>query len=192
MESNTAMPEPPARPRHKVTYEEYASWPDDGRRYEILDGEAVELSSPGRRHQETLGRLWRVIDDFFRKTSAGEAWFAPFDVVPEEHWVVQPDIVAVARENLRIVGEKAVLGVPDLLVEVLSPCTRARDRGIKREFYGRIGVRELWLVDVDERTLWQHAVREGALRETGVHRGGAAFESAAFPGLAVPLGEVWP
>jgi len=191
MESNTATPGPPARPRHKVTYEEYASWPEDGRRYEILDGEAVELSSPGRKHQEVLGRLWRVFDDYFRKTTEGKAWFAPLDVVPEEHWVVQPDIVAVARENLRIVGDKAVMGVPDLLVEVLSPSTRARDRGIKREFYGRIGVRELWLVDVDERRLWQYARQEGALREAGTRRHDERFGSVAFPGLVVALGEVW-
>jgi Uma2 family endonuclease len=186
------MPNPPARPRRKITYEEYASWPDDGRRYEILDGEAREMSAPGPDHQEVVFRLWKAIDGFLLGSRTGKAYGAPIDVVPEEHWVVQPDVLAVRRENLHIVGRKAVVGVPDLVVEVLSPGTESRDRGVKRDLYGCVGVRELWLVDVDQRVLWQFEIRTGALREVGVHRGSDRFESRAFPGLTVPLDEVWP
>jgi len=192
MEPSTAMPNPPARPRRKITYEEYASWPEEGRRYEILDGEAVEMSAPSPDHQEIVFRLWKALDGFLLGSKGGKAYGAPLDVVPEEHWVVQPDVLAIRRENLGIVGRNAVVGVPDLLVEVLSPGTESRDRGVKRDLYERVGVRELWLVDAEQRTLWQYEAQAGVLREVGVHRGSDRFGSRAFPGLTVLLDEVWP
>jgi Uma2 family endonuclease len=185
-----SMPTPPATP--KVTYEEYASWPDDGRRYEILDGEAVEVSSPGSDHQDVVPNLREQVKAFLRRNRAGRSFVAPLDVVLETHWIVQPDVLAVRRENLRIVGKKAVRGVPDLVAEVLSPNTEDRDRGIKRDLYERVGVRELWLVDVDARALWQFAREGTGFREVGVHRGDARFQSTAFPGMEIELGEVWP
>jgi Uma2 family endonuclease len=192
MEPTKGTPQPPTRPRRRITYEEYASWPEDGRRYEILDGEAVELSAPTPDHQEVLANLYVSIREFLLKTGAGKAWISPIDVVPDPHWVVQPDVIAIRRENLGVVGRKAVTGAPDLLVEVLSPSTEARDRGVKRQLYERIGVRELWLVDLEERTLEQYAAEGGALRPVARHGAAARVDSRAFPGLAVELAWVWP
>jgi len=176
---------------HRVTYREYASWPDDGKRYEILDGEVFVSPSPLRRHQRVVTRLWKFLDDHFQKTGAGEAFVAPFDVVLGRFDVVQPDVLAVSRSNEKLLEERGVFGAPDLAIEVLSPGSIRHDTVRKRALYERRGVRELWIVDPVRRTLRQYARAGTRLSPIALHRGRTLIESAAFPGLVVPLAEAW-
>jgi Uma2 family endonuclease len=176
---------------HKVTYQEYASWPDDGKRYEVLGGEVFVSPSPFRRHQRVVLRLGSLLQAWFDRTGAGEAFVSPFDVVLGRFDVVQPDVLAVSRRNMRVLRQRGVFGAPDLAVEVLSPGSIRHDTVRKHALYERRGVRELWIVDPVRRTLRQYARKGARLAPIALHRGAATFGSTAFPGLVVPLAEAW-
>lgn len=104
---------------------------------------------------------------------------------------MQPDILFVRRERLSIIGEKFVSAAPDLLVEILSPGTKMRDRKLKFRLYARFGVAELWIVDVKERSIeaFENAGRRFQLVTRYVS--GETLESKVLPKLSLPLDSVF-
>ncbi len=137
----------------KLTYHDYLRWPDDGRRYELYEGELYVIPTPFVPHQRALGKLMFLLAQFVDRNQVGEALHAPLDVVFSESTVVQPDILFISHQRRGIIGEQNISGAPDLVVEILSPSTEERDRGIKLQLYGRYGVQEYWLVDPEKRTV---------------------------------------
>jgi len=138
----------------KLTVRSYMSIPEgDDKRYELIDGELILAPSPVPQHQIIAGNLFSILDSFVRSQELGRLLYAPMDVVLSEHDVFQPDILFISKNRLRIIGDRNIQGAPDLVVEILSPSTEGRDRGIKLEQYLRYGVREYWIVDPQERTL---------------------------------------
>lgn len=137
-----------------LTYEDLELMPDDGRRYELINGEIVVSPSPNRPHQELIWRLALLINLFVRPRRLGEVILAPFDVklLDLGAWV-QPDIIFFGAERLHLLRNNEAVGAPDLVVEVLSPSTRGRDQGEKLALYAAAGVREYWLADPVARTL---------------------------------------
>ncbi len=131
----------------KLTYEDYALIPDDGRRHEILDGDHVMSPAPKTKHQRLVLRLALSLEAFVDEHGLGEVFVAPFDVLLSDHDIVQPDLVFVSDGRLGIVDEDNCKGAPDLVVEVLSSSTRRRDLIEKRRAYERFGVAEYWVVD---------------------------------------------
>ncbi|NOZ55325.1 MAG: Uma2 family endonuclease [Calditrichaeota bacterium] len=136
----------------RLTLEDYRQLPDDGKRYEILEGELAVTPAPGTKHQRIVGNLFRLLTQFLSKGPAGEVFVAPLDVVLAPHTVVQPDLLFVSEARANIIREDGIYGAPDLVVEVLSPSTAERDRGVKRRLYLHYGVREVWLMDPEART----------------------------------------
>lgn len=136
---------------HPVTYEAYAEMPDDGLRYEVLDGE-LELMSPGPStvHQVIGSSLHLLV-----QSCASEYFIliAPLDVILSRTNVVQPDLIMIHRSRADIVTIRGVEGVPDLVVEVLSPGSRKRDRQRKFQIYAKHGVPEYWIIDPVAQTL---------------------------------------
>jgi len=150
MDGEDAMPTP-TRADRRFTYDDFLLFPDDGQRHEIIDGEHYVTPSPVIRHQELVGRLYFAIAAHLEThPSIGEVFLSPLDVVFSNWDVVEPDLLFVAATQRDIIGEKNVQGAPALVIEVLSPGTRRRDQGIKRELFERTGVREYWLVDPDK------------------------------------------
>src|SRR3989442_11231153 len=150
--------------RSGLTYEGYCGLPDDGLRYEIIDGMLFAEPSPRRAHQKAVGNLFAILHAHVRAHDLGEVYVAPFDVILDPRTVVVPDLVFAARDRLDIVAERGVEGAPDLLVEVLSPGTARRDRVRKLNAYARHGVRHYWLVDPQAQTADAFALVEGAHR----------------------------
>jgi Uma2 family endonuclease len=130
-----------------TTYRDYAALPDDGKRYELYDGELIELPSPTLRHQRAIGNLYTILRGHVQLHARGEILLAPFDVILSDTTVFQPDILFIDRVRLGVLAEHGVEGSPTLAVEVLSPSTASRDRGRKRALYARHAVPYLWLVD---------------------------------------------
>jgi len=131
----------------RVTYAEMLEWPDDGRQYELYDGEVIVVPAPFPGHQRVTANVADVLRSYAQATG-GLALFAPLDIVFSEHNVVQPDVVFFSRERRHLVKDWEVTRVaPDLAVEVLSPGTESRDRGRKRDLLARFGVPEYWIVD---------------------------------------------
>ena len=111
----------------RLTYEDYLSLPDDGNRYEILEGELVMTPVPSTRHQRISRQIQHRFILAMEDSGKGEIFSAPLDVVFDDESIVQPDLVYIAEENLGIIGEKNIQGAPDLIIEILSPSTRHRD-----------------------------------------------------------------
>ena len=160
MEGDKAMPTASQRDA-RLTYEDFCRIPDDGMRHEIIAGVHYVTPSPARRHQRLLGRLYLAIGNFLADyPETGQAYLSPFDTVFSPWDVVEPDLLFVAADQLDILTEPNIQGAPALVIEILSPSTRKRDMGIKRQLFDRGGVREYWVVDprVNEVTVYQRAV----------------------------------
>ena len=131
-----------------TTMEEFLRMPEDGNRYEFIGGRLYVTPAPATRHQRVSKRLQRMLIRVLEDPGHGEVFAAPLLVeLPGTGDLVQPDLLFVSDERRVIIGEKRILGAPDLVVEILSPSTAYRDRGIKLDLYARRGVREYWIVD---------------------------------------------
>jgi Uma2 family endonuclease len=131
------------------TYDEFASRPDDGKRYEVIAGELVVSSSPRPQHQRASMRLSYALEGFTQEHGLGELYPAPIDVLLSTDDYLVPDLVFVRTERADIVTGRGIEGAPDLVVEIISPSSALRDRGLKRERYARFGVPLYWVVDVE-------------------------------------------
>jgi len=140
--------------------------PDDGNRYECIDGELLVTPSPGTLHQWVVGKLHWILLPYVEEMS-GMVLLSPLDVELDDGMIVQPDIMAFRPSPLiargRVPGRDLFL-----TVEVLSPSTKRRDRDLKRAFYARIGVAEYWIVDPTARLIerWRSGAT-AAVRESG-------------------------
>jgi Uma2 family endonuclease len=141
----------------RLTYEDFCRIPDDGMRHEIIDGVHYVTPSPVLRHQDLLGRLYLAIGMFLEiHPAVGRVFLSPLDTVFSKWDVVEPDLLFVAADQLEILTEANVQGAPALVIEILSPSTRKRDLGIKRQLFDRGGVREYWIVDPRARDITIH------------------------------------
>ena len=144
--------------------------PDDGNRYEFIGGRLYMTPAPVIRHQRVSKRLQLALVRLLEETGHGEVFYAPCLVeFPGTSDRVQPDLLFVSNERQGIITEKLMLGAPDLVVEILSPSTAHRDRGIKLDLYARRGVREYWIVDPvrDVVDVWRFGDHPGHERFTG-------------------------
>ncbi|HYW10137.1 MAG TPA: Uma2 family endonuclease [Longimicrobium sp.] len=135
--------------RRGWSYAEYARLPDDGNLYEIIDGEVYVTPAPKWDHQRISMRLSMALGTFVETHDLGELAAAPADVFLTGGSFVQPDLVFIRSDRLSIISERGVEGAPDLVVEIVSPATALRDRGLKREGYAEFGVPLYWVVDAD-------------------------------------------
>ena len=133
-----------------ITWRDVLEMPEDGKRYEAIGGELYVTPAPSRRHQRASVLLLVELHRLLEEPGYGEVYAAPFGVEhPQTGEGVQPDLLFVVRDRLHVVGEDWIRGAPDLVVEILSPTTRRRDRTVKLDFYHRLGVVEYWVVDPD-------------------------------------------
>ena len=178
--------------RVRLTYEDYAALPDDGRRYELHEGELSVTPSPGTRHQATLLNLAVVLHGHVRTAALGEVFLAPLDCILAQTTIVQPDIVFVDAARRSVISERGIEGAPTLVVEVISPSTGAIDRRRKLQLYARYAVPYYWIVDPPARTIEAHAFAHGRYEEAGVLSGVTPASLPPFGDLMLDPGEIWP
>jgi Uma2 family endonuclease len=170
----------------RVSYAELQQWPDDGRHYELHDGEVVVVPSPLPKHQRVALSIADVLREY-EQASGGVVLIAPLDIVFTEYDVLQPDIVFFRHERRDLVRDwEETRAAPDLAVEVLSRSTEARDRGRKMEMFARFGVPEYWIVDPAKNTLEIYVLRSGEYELTAVADEHASVTSATLDGLTFP------
>ena len=175
-----------------LTYEDFAALPDDGKRYELHEGELSVTPSPGRRHQTILGRLFVLLTLHVRASGHGEVFVSPFDVIMTNITVVEPDIIYVDDERLRIVSERGVEGSPTLAIEVISPYSKSIDRLRKMALYAAHDVTWYWIVDPDARTIEAYRLEGSAYRLTGKLEGAEPRALPPFPDLLLDPAAIWP
>jgi len=106
-----------------------------------------------QRHQQVIKVYPGIIWNFVKQKGLGNVFDAPIDIVFDDDEVFQPDIVFIKSENQSIIGKNAIQGVPDLIVEIVSPSSAFYDTIEKKEVYGKYGVTEYWLVFPDEKVI---------------------------------------
>ncbi len=156
----------------------------EGVRAELVAGAIVMTPAPGLPHQRAVLNLALSLTAWADREGAGEVFVAPVDVYLPSGDVVEPDLVFVSAARREIVRDQ-VRGVPDLVVEVLSPSNVARDRGLKRELYARNGVPEYWIVDPVGRTIEVLCYLGGSYTRAGLYGGADALVSATLPRLVL-------
>ena len=179
------------KPRIKLTYADYRAAPEDAR-YELIDGELILVAAPRIIHQRLQFDLSWLVGWVVKYRDLGQVFTPVTDVVLSDTDVVQPDIIFISKEREHIIAEGAIFGAPDLVVEILSPSTAARDMGYKRGLYEKHGAKEYWIADVDE--VWIRVLRlnaAGFFELAGVYREGDTFTSTALPGFTVNVSEVF-
>jgi Uma2 family endonuclease len=142
-------------PQHATrwTAEMVRALPDDGNRYEVVDGELLVTPAPTRPHQRAVTILAVLLAEYARKAGIGEALTSPADIELDPHGMVQPDVFVEGLIDGRLARAWNV-GAPLLLaVEVLSPSTARADRTVKRRRFQRAAVPEYWIVDLDARVV---------------------------------------
>ncbi len=144
-----------------LTYADYAALPDDGKRYEILDGELFVTPSPSPQHQIILENLVNVLGDYVRRRRLGKVLFAPLHVIFADSSIAQPDAIYLDAASMPLISRRGIEGGPPLVVEVLSPSTARTDRSVKFALYARYGVGFYWIVDPEARALEAYRL-EGA------------------------------
>lgn len=137
-----------------LTYDDLLSMPDDGKRREIIGGELLVNPAPRRDHQEIVGSLHWILQRFLHSSDWGRVYTHPVDVYLGHSDTVQPDLIVIRNSRLDIYrSEGVVVEPPDLVIEILSPSTRAIDLVRKMALYARSGVPEYWIADPERRSL---------------------------------------
>jgi Uma2 family endonuclease len=149
---------PPQPPRtHPMAMPATTTWtadmvralPNDGKRYEVIDGELFVTPAPTLTHQRATFNLAIVLQPYVDGHGIGEVLLSPADVLTSEHVTVQPDVFVASLVEGRKPTSWNEVGTPVLAVEILSPSTARADRHVKRRLYQRERVSEYWIIDVD-------------------------------------------
>ena len=172
------------------TVNDLAQIPDDGKRYEVLEGDLAVSPSPSWKHQRIVHyvHLWLTERE---NAGLGKVATAPLDVVFDDNNVTEPDVLFIRTEHLNIIKEANVQGAPDLVVEVLSSSTRERDLGVKAHLYARFGVREYWVVDPEIATLSVYHLTPEGYEVSGPFRRGETIQSCLFPGSPLVVADLF-
>jgi Uma2 family endonuclease len=175
-----------------LTYEDYAALPDDGKRYELHEGELSVTPSPTTRHQLVIGNLYLILAPHVRATGRGQLFLSPLDCIMTNITVVEPDLVYVDDSRRGLVSARAVEGAPTLAVEVLSPSTTHIDRRRKMGLYAKHDVTWYWIVDPDARTIEVYRLQGDAYGLDARLNGAEPRALPPFPDLPLDPAAIWP
>jgi len=172
------------------TAAKYLSLPDDGKLYEVLNGELIMAAAPNLRHQEIAGNIYETLKSFVRSKKLGKVYFSPVDVVLGDD-LAEPDVVFVSAERKAIMHQERIVGAPDLVVEVLSLSTSERDLRYKWDLYARSGVREYWVVNPGAETVEVLTLAKKVYKRHSLAEGEGNITSKILEGFNVPVRDVF-
>ncbi|HZA35677.1 MAG TPA: Uma2 family endonuclease [Vicinamibacterales bacterium] len=180
------------RVRARVSFADLERVPEDGRRYELYDGEVYVVPAPIPRHQVVQHTVAEALRALCRQ-HGGFAVGSPIDIVFSEYDVLQPDVVFFRRERAHLVDlDRANRHAPDLCVEILSPSTEATGRGRKLQMFALYGVPEYWIVDPVHETIEVHRFEGGGYRLAQCASADDEIPSAVLPGTALHARRIFP
>ncbi|MGE0542917.1 MAG: Uma2 family endonuclease [Dehalococcoidia bacterium] len=179
--------------RARVRFQANDIWdtPEDGNRYEVIDGALYMTPPPLYGHQYASTSLAALIWSHVRQHGLGQIVTAPVGVVLDDENGVQPDLVFVSRDRLHIITERGVEGAPDLVIEILSRRTQSRDRGVKMKRYAAAGIPHYWIVVPRTQSIEAYRLAETGYELTGTYGPGSTFRPEIFPGLEISVDLLW-
>lgn len=179
-----------------VNYEEFLEMDkEEESRLEYIDGEVYCLASPSEEHQRVLFNLAVRLGNYFERTKECKPYFAPFDVIlknEKEQAVskVQPDLMVICDKNG--MKENCYIGVPSLIVEVVSPTNSSYDYTKKFNLYMRFGVKEYWIVNPKTRSIQVFYLDDAGLYDqAGIYKNSETLLSVLFQNLTVNVNEIF-
>jgi Uma2 family endonuclease len=172
------------------TYDEYARLPDDGNRYEVIDGEVLVTPAPSTDHQHVLSRLLTALKAYVERERFGVV-LPDVDVLFVTGQFLRPDLVVVPRSAREGVTSRGIEAPPALMVEILSPSSRSIDRVKKPRRYADFGVPEYWVVDSEERCVWIWRFAAGATEPDRVADRLSWRPAGADAPFELPIGELF-
>jgi Uma2 family endonuclease len=187
----------PGPPQGSWTYEEYAALPEDGKRYQVVDGVLYRIPTPTTMHQLVLGEFLYALGTVVEENDLGRIWPGPLDMLLGPRDVVQPEIVVILKAHQDRIAEHAILAAPDLIVEIIEPNTDDYDLNTKLPVYERSGVAEVWLVHREAMLVELLVNEDGKFRSVGVYGGSEVIPSRVIPPFDLTQREffqdaVWP
>ncbi len=161
--------------------------------YELLNGEIVRRSSPNTPHQTASGNLFVQLGIYNLQKKVGRFFHAPYDVYLDEYNAgIQPDILFVSHERNFVIRENnGIVGAPDLVIEILSKGTAAKDRGIKKDIYEQFAVREYWIVDPQARSIEVYQMENDRYRLVSFAAEEGTIKSAVLSDLELDVSTVF-
>ena len=167
--------------------------PDDGNKYELIEGEIYMSRAPSLTHQITLQNFQVALLSYVTINPIGIVVPGPGVIFDDFNGVI-PDIVFFSHERrAEIASGDRLSGAPDLVVEIISPGAEneRRDRVLKRRLYGRFGVKEYWLVDLAGRSVEVYDLADDGLELTAMFAGDDEMTSAVLPGFHAKLADLF-
>jgi Uma2 family endonuclease len=169
-------------------------FPDNGNRYEIVEGELLVTRAPDWRHQKASTRISTALDTWSLSTGLGEAVQAPGIIFTDADNVI-PDVVWVSRERLAVLLDEAghLMGAPELVVEVLSPGNEneRRDRELKLKLYSERGVQEYWIIDWQKQQVEVYCQAQVLLRLVTTLFPPDQLTSTLLPDFSYPVSQLF-
>jgi Uma2 family endonuclease len=195
----TVLSAPPATPsstwppeQGRWTYDDWLRLPDDGFRYEILNGELFMAPPPTPQHQDAATELISRMRMFAKEHDLGKVLAAPVGVrLPNQPVPVQPDILFVRKERRSIIGQDYIEGAPDLVVEILSPSNWTYDRKQKFQAYSEAGVQEYWIVDYRKKIVEVFVLEGRTYALINQYGSGEAVRSTALKGFEIKVDDIF-
>jgi Uma2 family endonuclease len=168
-----------------VTVDDLEYMPEDGNRYEVIEGELIVSKAPGLTHQAASVRLTMLLGNFLEQNPIGRIWTTPGVIFNQISGVI-PDIVYVSKERLEeIASDERVEGAPDLVIEIVCPGipNAQRDCVVKKQLYEKYGVKEYWLVDLVSRIIEVYTLQKDPLVLAATYGGQDELVSSLLPGF---------
>ena len=175
--------------KRKLDYSDLVATPDDGKRYELVEGDLFVTPSPNPVHQRVSRQLLLPLQSYFDDRSIGEVFYAPIDLILTNQDVFVPDLVVVSRPQS--ITKRGIEGAPLLVVEILSPSTRKRDRGLKARRYAELGVEHYWIVDPENRHIECGRLAGKTFEVVAEEEGEATLRHPNWDELEIDLGALW-
>lgn len=173
-----------------LTQRDLDDTPDDGSRYEVIDGVLHVTPFPSFRHQQAQAQLFGALHQHVRATKCGSVFAAGLKVVLGEPTGVAPDIVFVSSARMPQMQDDGFYGAPDLVVEIISS-RPALDRVLKLHKYAQAGVPHYWIVDPGARAVTAYRLEAGKYRVAAAPKADERFQPELFPGLVIDLEDLW-
>ncbi|MFO1065925.1 MAG: Uma2 family endonuclease [Pirellulales bacterium] len=172
----------------KWDYAAYAAIPWDGKRHEILDGDHFVNPAPNLYHQEVSRHIQFQLYTQIELTGLGKVIDAPVDLQLSDHDIVQPDLVIVTTDRKHILTPTKIKGIPNLVVEIVSPSNPDHDLKTKRKRYEAAGIEEYWIVLPEEHQILQLILESGSYSESIETK---SITMKVAPHKTVDLTRVW-
>lgn len=175
-----------------LTYADYARLtPPDSGNYELQNGKIIFMPTPTPLHQRISRKLSTRLDIFIEKNNCGEMFTAPIDTIFTPHDTFQPDILFIDKYRLEIIGAKNIEGVPDLIIEIVSPGNSQKEMSYKKYVYETSGVREYWLIHPEKKTVTQYENIENELVRLNVLNIDDLLKSKVVEGFEIKVREIF-